>query len=56
MKNIIVCRLNLHNNGIKCGFGQAACAIIDRIIFGIISCIVNGKNIGDVMTLKRSIS
>lgn len=44
------CRSNPHYNGIKCGFGQVSCGIIDNSMRGIISSIVNSENFGGVMS------
>ena len=44
------CRSNIHYNGIKCGYGQISCSIIDSAMYGIISNIVNADNFGDVMS------
>lgn len=42
-------RSNEHINGIKCGYGQISCGIIDNAMCGIIKSIFNAKNFGDTM-------
>jgi len=43
------CRSSIHHNGIKCGYGQISCGIIDKAMASIISNIVDAENFGSTM-------
>lgn len=43
------CRSQEHTNGVKCNYGQIACKMIDKAMYGIISNITNAENFGDAM-------